>query len=416
MKDLLIKSFGRQLQDLLDFMINNWAWPSPEAGFALYVCQKAKIELPPSFAAKALTTAESCRLDQAPMLAAVGYHFSICNQQSAEMHEQWADGFSRLVSRNAFPVDRESFFFRPIELLGISRGVACCTQVSPQDIARLQQIVREGESRADMRNLWAFSIGALAARSISHEWSLKHAIQLSSLSLEELALFKWICLIDQQQADAIGIGANEASLEETLLEQISVSAYWPMDTARAAVIYAALKNSITRHLKTEIEENWQTGRKSKDALALLRTLCSRFHLFAVQLQRRHDNRQAVGICDEYDVQDLMHALLKFHFNDVRAEEYTPSYAGTSSRTDFLLKQEQIVIEAKMTRKGLGQKEVSKQLIIDKESYRSHPDCKTLVCFVYDPEGRCGNPIALENDLSGEQEDYKVIVMVAPKGT
>ncbi len=28
-----------------------------------------------------------------------------------------------------------------------------------------------------------------------------------------------------------------------------------------------------------------------------------------------------------------------------------------------------------------------QLIIDKERYRTHPNCKYLVCFVYDPEQR-----------------------------
>jgi len=111
----------------------------------------------------------------------------------------------------------------------------------------------------------------------------------------------------------------------------------------------------------------------------------------------------------------MHGLLKLHFTDVRPEEVTPSYAGTSSRTDFLLKQEQVVIEVKKTRKNLGQKEIADQLIIDKERYRSHPDCKTLVCFVYDPEGRCDNPTALENDLSDAQGNPKVVVMVAPKG-
>lgn len=41
--------------------------------------------------------------------------------------------------------------------------------------------------------------------------------------------------------------------------------------------------------------------------------------------------------DEYDVQDLPHALLLLYFDDVRAEEWTPSYAGKSARMDFLLK-------------------------------------------------------------------------------
>ena len=58
--------------------------------------------------------------------------------------------------------------------------------------------------------------------------------------------------------------------------------------------------------------------------------------------------------------------------------------------DFLLKEEQVV-EAKMTRTGLGAKEVSEQLIIDAAKYREHQDCKTLVCLVYDPGGIVKNP-------------------------
>jgi hypothetical protein len=119
------------------------------------------------------------------------------------------------------------------------------------------------------------------------------------------------------------------------------------------------------------------------------------------LTKRREKRRGFANRDEYDVQDLLHALLVVHFEDVRTEEWTPSYAGKSSRTDFLLKREEIVIETKMTRDGLDQKKLSDELIIDKERYKVHPNCKSLVCFVYDPEHRCANPAALEDDLSQE---------------
>ena len=73
-------------------------------------------------------------------------------------------------------------------------------------------------------------------------------------------------------------------------------------------------------------------------LLLIEQICWRFHLVARQLRFRHDNRATLDIQDEYDVQDLLHALLLLHFVDVRPEEYTPSYAGKASRMDFLLKQ------------------------------------------------------------------------------
>jgi REase_DpnII-MboI len=64
---------------------------------------------------------------------------------------------------------------------------------------------------------------------------------------------------------------------------------------------------------------------------------------------------------EYDVQDLLHALLHLYCDDIRTEEWTPSYAGASSRMDFLLKKEKIVVEVKKTRQGLDAREVGEQL-------------------------------------------------------
>lgn len=119
--------------------------------------------------------------------------------------------------------------------------------------------------------------------------------------------------------------------------------------------------------------------------------------------------------DEYDVQDLLHALLRIHFEDIRPEEWTPSYAGAVSRVDFLLKDEKIIVEVKKTRASLKAKDVGEQLIIDIERYRVHPDCKKLLCFVYDPEGWIANPRGLENDLTRSADDFQVKVLIVPKG-
>jgi len=150
-------------------------------------------------------------------------------------------------------------------------------------------------------------------------------------------------------------------------------------------------------------------------MLMLERLCSRFHLVARQLRSRHSNRDTLHVEDEYDVQDLLHALLTLEHDDIRPEEWTPSYAGGSSRMDFLLKLEQIVIEAKKTRSGLGARELGEQLIVDIQKYKQHPDCRTLVCFVYDPEGRIANPRGIENDLSGDKDGLTVRVIIATKG-
>lgn len=82
--------------------------------------------------------------------------------------------------------------------------------------------------------------------------------------------------------------------------------------------------------------------------------------------------------------------------------------------DFLLKAEKIVVEVKMTRDGLTDRQVGSQLIEDIARYQAHPECKTLVCFVFDPTNLLANPTALESDLSRTEAAVTVKVVVAPQ--
>jgi len=168
-----------------------------------------------------------------------------------------------------------------------------------------------------------------------------------------------------------------------------------------------------RTKKKQIQENFK--KVDKDDILLLDTICDRFHLVAKQIRQRYANRETLDIKDEYDTQDLLHSLLKIYFDDIRKEEWNPSYAGGSSRSDFLLKNERIVIEIKKTRSGLKSKELGEQLIIDIAKYKGHPDCKTLYCFVYDPEGYVDNPRGIENDLQVKSGEFVVLVKIIPKG-
>ena len=175
--------------------------------------------------------------------------------------------------------------------------------------------------------------------------------------------------------------------------------------AEKAVILSAL------HSCRRISPKVSRAEGSK-ACALDR-MFERFHLVARELRNRHDGRPTLDVEDEYDVQDLLAALLKLQFDDVRREEWTPSYAGGSARIDFLLKQEKIVIEVKRARRSLGDKELGNQLIEDKARYGVHPDCEKLICFVYDPEGRIGNPRGIVNDLESSEDGFEVKVIIKP---
>ncbi len=72
------------------------------------------------------------------------------------------------------------------------------------------------------------------------------------------------------------------------------------------------------------------------------------------------------------------------------------------------------IEIKMTRVGLKAKDVRDQLILDTHRYRhAHPDCNTLVAFVYDRDRYIDNPRGFEADLSQTFDSMAVIVFISP---
>jgi hypothetical protein len=177
-------------------------------------------------------------------------------------------------------------------------------------------------------------------------------------------------------------------------------------------------DAILASLIDEVREYWEDRpvppkAPVPDALEHVTLICRRFPLVVRQLRDRHAGRPPLDVDDEYDVQDLLHSLLTLFFDDIRPEEWTPSYAGGSARMDFLLKDHGVVVEVKKTRKGLGARELGDELMVDIQRYSAHPECKILVCFAYDPEGRVANPRGIEKDLSGQKGTIAVRTIIVP---
>jgi hypothetical protein len=131
------------------------------------------------------------------------------------------------------------------------------------------------------------------------------------------------------------------------------------------------------------------------------------------LTHRRKGAQQLTFSNEYDVQDLLHALLRPWVSDIRPEEFTPSYAGSSTRMDFLLPAHGIVIEMKFVRDRAHARRIGDELIIDIEHYRVHPNCKSLWCVIYDPDHFLTNADGLRTDLEGKRsrEDGELTVKV-----
>lgn len=206
------------------------------------------------------------------------------------------------------------------------------------------------------------------------------------------------------------------SYNEGMSNMYHSASYACVEEIRGVVAAVITRIDRNKSLFAEAVGTVSPGGNGKRLLDELDQTILRFHAVAVQLRERHAGRATLDVNDEYDVQDLMHALLRLHFDDVRPEEWVPSYAGAASRTDFLLPQIDTVVEIKKTRQGLNAKVVGEQLIIDIARYKRHPQCRRLLCFVYDPEGRIANPTGIENDLNKGDHGIEVRVSILPKAT
>ncbi len=83
----------------------------------------------------------------------------------------WAKSVERLTGRESFPNDRASFFFRPVELLGIATGVAACPNVSSGVKTWLRNTLEAGESKIDRADCWTFCISSFSAAMHGVTWA-----------------------------------------------------------------------------------------------------------------------------------------------------------------------------------------------------------------------------------------------------
>lgn len=239
-----------------------------------------------------------------------------------------------------------------------------------------------------------------------------------SIAQQDDARFREIAveLVDLLRDEMID-GAHHSNLvgqyfNESIRNMYHSPSYRGVENVRGVVnaVHARVSRSAACLKSNQISSGSQTAPERVEALY---RIGERFHFVTKQLRVRRENRPTLDVNDEYDVQDLFHSLLRIPFDDVRPEEWTPSYAGGASRMDFLLPEIEAVVEIKKSRPGLSAKELGEQLIIDIAKYKKHPNCRTLFCFVYDPDGRIANPRGIEADLNATQDAITIRVLIAP---
>jgi hypothetical protein len=374
-------------------------WPEPATGLASRIF--ARTNIPPTpLMTQPLRQTNAALLRRTPEIAAFGYVLDRADPSTVSL---WIEAIEHLRGREIYPADRQSFILNPIEILGVSVGLV--SSLVPTEHRRwLSGTIVRGISQGQFRTPLSRLAAHVALATIDPAAAQKHtlaALEVDRLGIPDLMLAAAIELGFGGLVPGDGTRVEQALISRAFTQPVPIG-----DAAEAAALAIFARR---------IADRIALGSPDTSPEEQIVALCRRLPLFIERLLIRQRDRPPFSVADEYDVQDLMYAILKLHFDDVRPEEVTPSYAGNASRVDFFLPRERIVVEAKMTRASLGQKEVANQLAIDAARYAQMQTVDTLICLVYDPERRCENPRTLENDVEAGAGRLRVRAVVCPQG-
>lgn len=135
---------------------------------------------------------------------------------------------------------------------------------------------------------------------------------------------------------------------------------------------------------------------------LVLQVCRRLPVTARALTHRDRSRSPFVIGDEYDVQDLLHAVLRAYLKYAVTEEPLGKVGGSrSGRADLALEDLGTIIEVKYARGPRDQHRLVEEFAHDVQLYVKWPHLQFFVYFVYN-SADLRDPEALER-LGGDRE-------------
>lgn len=136
-------------------------------------------------------------------------------------------------------------------------------------------------------------------------------------------------------------------------------------------------------------------------IELVVRLCKRLPAAARILANRRSGKTPFSMSDEYDVQDLMHSILRAYVKHSVTEEPMGKIAGVRhGRADIAIEDLQTIIEAKFVRGPDDQRRLVEEYSNDLLLYTKWPSLKHLIFLIYNSQD-LRDPEAFEK-LEGPQ--------------
>lgn len=186
MNSAMKHSFGAELSRIEGKIGESASWPSPGTGLAFHILQlinDGQPHWPPSVK---LSFPEG-QLDTAPLIAAAGYSMCVAAPNS-DQFARWQSALHRFTKRDPFPRDRQTFAFRPSELVAIALGISKSNVGGSPAAAWIRSVVETLPAKNPAQDAWALLIHHYAAALVGIPWPMSLPSRLTDYELPELCL------------------------------------------------------------------------------------------------------------------------------------------------------------------------------------------------------------------------------------
>jgi hypothetical protein len=147
----------------------------------------------------------------------------------------------RLVKREPFPRDRQTFAYRPTELTGLAVGVLIAEGGSSASATWIRTVLQDLPSKSPPTNAWALLLYHYAAAILGGKFPLAIPARLSEYDTTELGLL--IALLAQGSAFKTS-DFEPSAAQNALLERVVTESPIARDTERLASLFGALSLSL----------------------------------------------------------------------------------------------------------------------------------------------------------------------------
>lgn len=171
-----------------------------------------------------------------------------------------------------------------------------------------------------------------------------------------------------------------------------------------------------------LEKERKRGASSIVSTETVETVLTGFHVATLHLQnrkRKGKEDKAFAIEDEYDVQDMLYAMLRPLVPDLEREDSTKKVAGKGGFLDFRSDELELIIEVKYCNDAKRAKELVDECNARIKRYGNREDLNTLMFFIYDPDRYLLNEHPnFERDMEGPHKmggsrEFQVEVIINP---